>query len=244
MNVADTLYYLMAAYPLSNSNRARALNTMFCVIGNGMQWHKGQLVHPEFIDGKWVIEDASVTVAQRIARVFDERKKDDEAREQHRREDMEKHGESAKSNDVKKFIADVIAKRKAEREANPEAFAAKDAEAEKIAAEVIAQYEEDEKLEYVVPDNMDERLADTKFDDWYPMCDKYSKLVAFPNDIHPDWLDAIIETAKLIKAQPNRLTTYTTEGIKTENQRLAHMAMVKALTIRNLRARREKKGLA
>lgn len=238
MNVADTLYFQLAAYANLFPNRARALDHLFCVVGNGMQWVDGQLVHPEFINGEWVIEDASVTVAQRIARTFDERKKDDEAREKRRSEAREKQGKP--KFDVKKFIADVIAKRKAEQEANPVAFAAKDAEAERIASEVIANHEENEKWDYAVPDNMDVRMANTAYDNWYPMSQKHSMLTTFPNDIKPDWLELIIETAQLIRSQPNRLTDYTTEAIRYENQRLAFVMETRALWLRNFRARRQR----
>lgn len=46
MNPEDTIRHTLYYYPQICPNRAHALHHMFCVIGNGYEWIKGELVDP------------------------------------------------------------------------------------------------------------------------------------------------------------------------------------------------------
>ena len=97
---------------------------------------------------------------------------------------------------------------------------------------------EEKKWDYCVPDNISERLTDTKYNIWYPACEQYSYLVNFPDDIQSDWLDAIVETANLILSQRGTMSAFgddpkATEASVLENERLAHIALEKAAILRS-----------
>jgi hypothetical protein len=210
MNVNDTLYFSCAAYASIHPNRAAALNHLFCSYGNGYEWDEetGEMVE---VCNDY---DPQYTVSQNIALVFDRRRQSRKAEE----ERQQKYAKTGRKPDpewdavIEKMMAHFEARRAAaeiERAKDPEAYAIKEAE---VTARLEAAAEESrkaleliEKYEYAVPDDIDERLKDTKFNHWYPMC-HYSKLVTFPENIAPDWLDALIETADLVLKQPTAPT--------------------------------------
>jgi hypothetical protein len=241
MTAQDTIYVQLASYACIFPNRGAALNHLFCVLGNGYQWEDGQLVHVE----RYPIPGE--TPSQKIARVFDERRHERAATERRRQEAREQPADTVWVTGIMDKLKAAAAKRQAERQAllqaDPEAYSAKMAaeEKERQAADErfkfqMKQFEDLDKWDYCVPDDIDQRMEDTTFNDWYPLYAKSAKLVNFPSNIKTDWLDALIETAKLILEQPNRITEHTTDAVALENQRLARAALNRAMFIRRGRA--------
>jgi hypothetical protein len=134
------------------------------------------------------------------------------------------------------MIDEIIAEERKLREKDPKRYeeiaAARKAEHEALEARMA----EEAKWEYCVPDNIEERIKDTKYSNWYPACEQYSYLVNFPNNIQPDWLDAIEETANLILTQRGTMdfgdNPKATKGCIQENERLARLALKKAAALR------------
>lgn len=67
------------------------------------------------------------------------------------------------------------------------------------------QIRADKLNDYRVPTDIKKRIKDTDFDHWYPVSTDYpSYLLNFPEDIQNEWLEGVIETAKLIQASYER----------------------------------------
>ena len=238
MNVADTLFVSCGAYSSIFPNRAAALGHLFLTIGNGSEWENGQLVDVCEEDG------FDGTVAQRIAFIFDRRREKRNRRkewEAEQKRQRESRPPTAKEREedarLEALIDSAIAEERKKREQDPEKYDRAASEREASYKALVEQMKEDEKWEYCVPDNIDERLRDTAYNNWYPAYEPYSYLVNFPDDIQPDWLDAIVETANLVLSQPGTTSAYkdhpgATEKCILENERLARIALEKAAVLR------------
>jgi hypothetical protein len=239
MNVADTLLVSCGAFSCIFPNRAAALDHLFMTIGNGYEWIDGQLVD---VCGR---EDTpGLTASQVIAAIFDRRRQDKERKvlwEAERERELQFRPQTPKEieEDAKldAMIDEIILEERKRREQDPEKY-------ERIQAERAAEHKalldrmaEDEKWEYCVPDNIDERLKDTNYTNWYPAYAPYSNLINFPDDIQPDWLDAIEETANLVLTNRGTTSAYkehpgATEKCIAENERIARLALEKVAALR------------
>lgn len=105
------------------------------------------------------------------------------------------------------------------------------AESKKIKAEI----RESEKYEYRAPADIDERVRDTKYNYWYPMCE-YSRMVTFPDDIKDEWLAAIIETCKLVIANPRGIDSNNPAERIAETTAIAQKCLERAQNLSRARA--------
>ena len=175
MNVQDTIYFKLAAYASITPNRAAALNHLFCTIGNGYEWKNGQLVDTVKYPRK------VKTLEQKIAITLEQQRKADEEFER----------EYAHFFDTENpAIEEEIDDEESEEEESVREF-----------DELRAIVAEASKWRGVIPDDIEARMLDTKFNDWYALSE-YSAMMNIPKNIQEDWLDAIIETASLILTQP------------------------------------------
>jgi hypothetical protein len=239
VNFADTLYVSCGAYSSIHPNRAAALNHLFLVIGNGYDWIEGQLV--DTCEGA---DFTKLTASEAIAHIFDRRRQRHEAEKRWEAEQKRKVHEKPKATKEQKaeddkflaLIDEMFAARKKMQEEDPEKYAKLRAKEEAEHQELLAKMAEDKKWQYRVPDNIDERLRDTNYNTWYPGCMEYSYLVNFPDDIQPDWLEGIIETAKLVLAQRGTTSAYkdhpgATEKCIAKNEEMARLALDKAYAL-------------
>ena len=231
MNFQDSLYFSLAAYANIHPNRAAALNHFFCVNGNGYEWVNGQLV--DSWDGR-----PGESLKQHISRTFRARKKRDKFRIKWKKKHENDPTDSEIDSKIDEILNEALEKMRKAKEADPEKFERDAKESERRYQESLAAYEESKKWDYAVPDNMEERLQNTDFNNWYPMSPNksygacfyhFTKLLDFPEDIQPDWLDALIETSQLILAHPNKADRYINEAGVAQNQEIAKKALLTAL---------------
>ena len=84
MRFEDQVYFGCAAYSSIHPNRAAELNHLFLVIGNGYEWTKrGDLV--AVCDAQFYKNGKPMSLNAAINRVFRDRKKNDEFRKRHTR---------------------------------------------------------------------------------------------------------------------------------------------------------------
>lgn len=82
MKLKDQVYFGCAAYSMLHSHRASELNHLFLVIGNGYEWTKrGDLV--AVCDDQFTKDGKPLSLNAAINRVFRNRKKNDEFRKRH-----------------------------------------------------------------------------------------------------------------------------------------------------------------
>lgn len=234
MNVADTLLVSCGAFSCIFPNRAAALDHLFMTIGNGYEWVNGQLVD---VCGEEDLPD--LTASQAIAAIFARRYQDKQRKikweaEQERKRKAIPPTKRELEEDAKldAMIDEIVAEERKKQEADPEQYERIAAEREAEHKALLDQMAEDEKWEYCVPDNIDERLKNTNYTNWYPAYEPYSNLVNFPDDIQPDWLDAIEETANLVLSNRGTTSAYkdhpgATEKCILENERIARLALEK-----------------
>jgi hypothetical protein len=205
VNLEDTIYYSCAAFTCIHPNRARALDHLFCVIGNGYEWENGELV--EVCGMTTTKAGRRLSLRAAINKVFRERRKRDLEEKNRIRREKRKAKNRPPSRpqpdlNMKKLIADAVEAVRKAREKDPVAFEKQQQELKVQMDEAAKQWREDKKWDYKIPTDVKQRVRDTKFDGWYPISEKYSALLEFPDDIKPDWLDGVIETCNLIIAQP------------------------------------------
>lgn len=234
MDFRNTLYVNLAAYSSIHPNRAAALNHFFCVIGNGYEWTNGELVSASE-------ENQDGTPEQQIFRIFARRRRDNKARAKHAAKWKSENQEDPDAEErIHELLAEAMEDARKAREADPEGYERKRLETLAELEASLERREEEKKWEYAIPDNIEERMQTTDgFDRWYPMCE-YSAMVDFPDDVRPDWLEAIIETAELILANPN-LSTYPAHmaaapeaNVKcaAKNKAIAEAVLVRARELR------------
>jgi hypothetical protein len=234
MDFRNTLYVSMAAYSSIHPNRAAVLNHFFCVIGNGYEWINGELVRVSE-------ENQDDTPEQQIARIFACRRRDNKARAEHAARWKSEHKEAPDSEErINQILDEAIEAARKERQADPEGYDRKRLETLAELEASLKRWEEEKKWDYAIPGNIEERMQTTEgFSRWYPMCE-YSAMVDFPDDVRPDWLDAIAETAQLILATPN-LSTYPAHmaaapeanaKCAARNKEIAEAALVRARGLR------------
>jgi len=262
MNLKDQIYYSCAVYSSIHPNRAAVLNHLFCVIGNGYEWHKGKLVA---LDGDMFTKDGRpLSLKAAINKTFRNRHKRNEFRKQWERKQKReaklalKHkkdcpismygefdqfrcdcGAAARIAENDKFMASIdatiekclaeMAKRSPEEK---EAARKESAAALKHTKRMIA---DQKRYDYSIPDDIDARVKDTKYDHWYPMCG-YSKMVCFPDDVKPEWLNAIIETAQLVIANPPTIDKHNPQERADGTVALAKKSLKRALALKAARA--------
>jgi len=199
----DQVYFSCAAYSCIHPNRAAVLNHLFCVIGNGYEWDEdGRLVEccgeTTYKNGRRKSMNAAINGVFRRRREHDQFSKR-EARKWKR----QKHAPDPAGNArLDELIDRAVAAMKAEKERDPAAYEAKVAKQEKEWAEQRRKWREEKKWDYRVPGNIQERTKATAgYNNWYPMC-QYSRMLTYPSNIQPDYLDGIIETCNLIIASP------------------------------------------
>src|SRR5271157_370126 len=235
MNLREQIYYSCAAYSSIHPNRAAVLNHLFCVIGNGYEWHKGKLIA---LDGDMFTKNGRpLSLKAAINKTFRNRRNRNEFRKQHERKQKREAklalqhkkdcptsendalrcdcGASARIAEHNKFMASIdatiekvlaeMAKRSPEEK---EAAVKESAAALKHTKRMIA---DSARYEYRIPADIDARVKDTNYDHWYPMC-SYSKMVCFPDNVKPEWLNAIIETAQLVIANPPKVAKHSPQG--------------------------------
>jgi hypothetical protein len=280
MNLKDQIYYSCAAYSSIHPNKGAVLNHLFCVIGNGYEWHNGELIA---LDGDMYTKDGRpLSVESAINKTFRNRRKNDAARKawerkrkreekltlQHKKDcpittrcncgmwhvDDNDHNKWCGRNFPQDLKCDCgTAARIAE---NDKFMASIDATIEKVVAEMAKRTSEEKAADmkradaalkhtkrqmreaksnaYRIPTDIDERVKDTKYDHWYPMC-SYSKMVCFPDNIKPMWLNAIIETAQLVIANPPQVDQHNPQARADETVALAKQSLERALALKAAR---------
>jgi hypothetical protein len=105
-----------------------------------------------------------------------------------------------KDAEIDAMIERAIAEAKKAREADPVGYETKRKEQEEKFKAMRRKWSAEKRYDYRVPKDIDKRVKDTSnYDHWYPISMDYpSNLLNFPDDIKPEWLNAIIETAELI----------------------------------------------
>lgn len=98
-----------------------------------------------------------------------------------------------------------------------------------------AEIRERHKWEYRVPSDIKQRVKDTTFDHWYPLSE-YSRMVTFPDDIKPEWLDAVIETAALVIAHPPKIDKQHPVECQQHTVAIAEKCLARALALKAARS--------
>src|SRR5271170_2884801 len=147
-------------------------------------------------------------------------------------------GATARIAEHKKFMDSIdatIEKCLAEmRKRSPES---REAESKKAAAalkESNRRMRVEKRLEYRIPADIKKRVKDTTFDHWYPMCE-YSRMVTFPDDIKPEWLEAVIETAALVIAHPPKIDKQNPVERQQKTVTIAEQCLVRACALKATR---------
>lgn len=235
MTLEEQIYYSCAAYSTIQPNRAAVLNHLFCVIGNGYVWKDGALVETcgdtHYKNGK------PMTVNAAINNVFRRRRKMNHLLDLEKRRWKREHKLHPVIKDEKldKIIEEALAATKAEKEADPIGFEKKIKEQQAEWAKQKKKWRQDKRWEYCIPVDIDKRIKDTEFSRWYPMC-QYSAMVTFPDDIQDEWLEGVIETAKLVLANPPKVDQDNPEKRRKETLRIARTSLSRAEAIKELRA--------
>lgn len=251
MNFKDRIYYGCAAWASIFPNRAAVLNHLFLAFGNGYDWEAGTLIDfaepvehtapcPKLdADG----EECTCGFTSRdaaIAAVFTQRRERHEAEIKWKATHPPTPITAEQEAMIEASIEKAIAASREARLADPEAFEKTHRE---LSSRIQAQkekFDEDERWEYAVPDDIEARIEDTRFTDWCAASEKYSYLLNFPDDIQPDWLDGIIETCNLVIAQPGVMVPphWSAEGVAqslANNIALAQKALDKAIALKKVR---------
>lgn len=209
MNFEEQIYYSCAAWASIHPNRASALDHMFCVNGNGYEWVNGELL--EMCGDTTAKNGRRLSVKAAINKVFRERREHDKAmkkweaklrREKRKNPPPPDPVFEAKLDDM---ITKALEENRKAKEADPAAFEARAKKSKADLAAIKKRIRDDRRHDYRIPSDIDKRVKDTAFNNWYPMSPGYARLLDFPEDIKPDWLDGIIETCNLIIAQPRAI---------------------------------------
>ena len=215
MNLQDTIYFGCAAYSSIHPHRAAELNHLFCTNGNGYEWNEnGQLVEccgdTTFKNGK------RRSLASAIANVFRRRKRDAISRqkwEAARKRDEKRNPEKYPYlNDSKldELVESALRAMKEARDKDPVGYDERQAKQLNELRASNKKYRESKKWEYAIPTDIKARTEYRTprpgewegYNHWYPMHEGYCKLLGFPENVADDFLSGIIETCKLIIANP------------------------------------------
>jgi hypothetical protein len=230
VTLEDQIYFGCAAYSMLHPNRASALNHLFCVIGNG--WENGQLVE---VCGETTYKNGKrMSLKAAINNIFRRRRKDDEqCKRDARNWKRRKHSGMISDAQLDKLVDEALVAEKAAKERDPVAYEEKCAARQKEWIEQKRKWREEKKWEYRIPDNIQERCKITEgYNHWYPICEMYSKLLVYPDDIQPDYLDGIIETCRLIIANPPVINPPNYPAAQSRRTvELAEKALNKALAL-------------
>jgi hypothetical protein len=250
MNFEDTIYYACGAWSSIHPNRAAAMNHLFCVNGNGYEWIDGELRE---VYGETTTKSGKrLSLRAAINNVFRRRRKRHEADKQwelkQRRE--EKKNPLIKPMSAADFDAlfdEVIEHNRKLREQDPVAFDERNKKLRVEMAELAKRCREEKRNAYRIPPDIQKRIKDTTFDNWYAVVPD-SKLFNFPLNITNDWLDGVIECGQLILASPPIITKSQRdpEGKHSERERTvtihyASDAMHRAMRLKANRQRYAKR---
>ena len=173
MKLESTIRSMILRWPFIFSNRARALDQLFCVIGTGMEWRGGEIVY-----------EKGYEIRKSLA--------------QHRKDSIEDSigarlgGARARA----EMLGEQFDEKKVRR-----ACIAEEKRVFAYADKNIRELCHNDNLGWYAP--WEQHMARFEpYVSFYPLCN-YSHLLCIPPDVKPDWLAGAIEVCRLILALPS-----------------------------------------
>ena len=176
MEIPDQLRRMLLNFPMLFPNALSAYDHLFCVVGNGYEWKDGELVHTSKISKRF----RNMTVKDAVLALLKEDLVD---------EWKDKNSTTrrfAKAYEPLDDLSNYIAKN-----------------GEDVIESVKSIFDIEKRMkDFSIPKYRRQYFKDEfKF---YPIS-KYSAICNIPDDVQPDWLNAIIRLIDVMDANPERV---------------------------------------